>query len=396
MESSTRIKNTGLRGVTVADTRISFIDGLEGILIYRGYRIEDLAERSSFEETAFLLLQGTLPDSSELATFRDELGASRHLPQFIVDSMARWPRKANPMDILQAAVPLLAAWDPELTMETREANVRKALRLLSRLCALGAAWHRIRNDLGLIEPDGRLSHAENFLWQLTGEAPDRELAHALEVSMILQAEHTFNASTFACREVVSTGAHLYAGVSAGAGALSGSLHGGANVRVLELILQFEEEGKSEEDIACWVKERLDRKQKILGMGHAVYKTVDPRAEILKGLCRNLSARMGQEARFRLLEHLEQESRREFEKRGKPRIKANVDFYTGLLYSMMGIPPDLMTPIFVMSLAVGWCAHIIEEKFAEAQDKPALYRPDASYIGYYCGPMGCVYEPIERR
>ena len=396
MEKSVRIKNTGLRGVTVADTKISYIDGLKGVLIYRGYRIEDLAESSSFEETAFLLLNGTLPDRLELELFRRDLAAWRELPAYLLEAMEKWPRGANPMDVLQAAVPLMATADPELHVESREANVRKAVRILARLPAVAAAWHRIRSGGPLVPPDPELSHAANFLWQLKGEKPDRELGRALDVSMILQAEHTFNASTFACREVVSTGAHMYAGVSAGIGALSGRLHGGANARVLELLLGMEAEGRSGQNVAEWVRECLDRKEKIMGMGHAVYKTFDPRAEILKGICGNLSSMTGHEARFRLLEKIEEKSIRELEKRGKARIKANVDFYTGLLYSMMGIPMDLMTPIFAMSLATGWCAHIIEENFAEAQEKPALYRPDADYIGYYCGPTGCDYEPIEKR
>ena len=244
--------------------------------------------------------------------------------------------------------------------------------------------------------DRALSHGAHFLYQLTGRKPEEDLARAFDISLILQAEHTFNASTFACREVISTGTGMYAAVAAGIGALSGSLHGGANAKVMETVLQMAEEGTSREAVAGWVRQRLDKGQKIMGMGHAVYKTSDPRAAILKRMCAPLSEKTGHGRWYEISNWIEEESLAEFARRGKREIRPNIDFYSGLLYAMMGIPVDLMTPVFAMALAAGWCAHIIEEKFAEAQEKPVLYRPSAEYVGDYCGEIGCVYQPIERR
>ncbi|MCK8600877.1 citrate synthase [Desulfoferrobacter suflitae] len=392
MAEEVRIKNTGLRGVAVADTKISFIDGEKGILLYRGFRIEDLAQKSSFVETAYLLLNGSLPDEKQLAEFSAELVKARRLPDFINESYKRWPAQADPMDVLQASVPLLAMADEELEDESREANVRKAIRLIARIPALVAAWHRIRNGLEPVAPDDKLSHAENFLWQLLGHKPAPEFARELDICLLLHADHTFNASTFACREVVSTRAHMYAGVAAGVGALSGSLHGGANARVVKMIQDI----AGERDLAGWIRNRIDQGERIMGMGHAVYKTTDPRAVILKQTSEKLGKKAGNESWFKLLTQIEALAVKEFEARGKPTIKPNVDFYSGSVYHMLNIPNDLMTPMFAIARITGWCSHIIEEKFAEAQGKPALYRPKAEYVGDYCGPVGCEYRPPEAR
>ena len=391
-----RVKNVGLRGITVADTKISFIDGENGILIYRGYRIEELAERSTFMETAFLLLNGYLPMESELERFERQIGQARELPGFVVEALEKFPRDADPMDVLQACVPVLGIADPELYEDSKEANYRKAVRLTARMPAVIAAWHRIRNGEKPLPPDNSLCHAGNFLWQLTGTKPGLEIARDLDVCMILHADHTFNASTFACREVVSTRAHIYAGVSAGVGALSGSLHGGANARVMNMLLEVVSELKSAEEIGDWVRNMIESGSKIMGMGHAVYKTVDPRSKILKEMSRRLAEKTGHEKWYEYLVRIEEEGHKEFMARGKPAIRTNVDFYSGSVYSMMGIPIDIMPPVFAISRITGWCAHIIEEKFAEAQEKPALYRPEAEYVGHYCGVVGCSYEPVAAR
>ena len=387
-----RVKNIGLRGVTVADTRISFIDGEEGILLYRGYRIEQLAERSSFLETAWLLLNDALPDKEELDSFSAQIEEARQLPAFVFESLSRLPKHAVPMDVLQASVPILAISDPELADETREGNLRKAARLIARIPVVVAAWHRIRNGLDPLPPDNSLSHAGNFLWQLHGTKPDPEIAHDLDICLVLHADHTFNASTFACREVVSTRAHMYAGAAAGVGALSGSLHGGANARVMRMLSELQ----SETDVAGWVRKELAGGRKIMGMGHAIYKTNDPRALILKEMSRTLGEKLGQKKWYELTVKIEEAALEEFEKRGKKTIKPNCDFFSASVYHMMGIPEDLMTPLFAVSRISGWCAHIIEEKFGEAQEKPALYRPESEYVGHYCGRMGCVYKPIGER
>jgi citrate synthase len=392
MTDAAKVKNIGLRGVTVADTKISHVDGENGILLYRGFRIEELARSSSFEETAYLLLYDALPNRQQLEEFKGKLAGERRVPVFIFESFRQLPVIAQPMDILQASIPLLATDDPDLEMETREANIAKAIRLIARMPALVAGWDRIRKGLEPMPPDNTLSHAGNFLWQLTGTQPDAGTARDLDTALVLHADHSFNASTFACREVVSTRAHMYAGVAAGIGALSGSLHGGANAQVMKMLMGL----RNVEDIAGWVKTQLDSGQRIMGMGHAVYKTMDPRARFLKDICFRLGKKLGQEHWCRLSVQIEESAVAEFEKRGKTTIKPNVDFYSASVYHLMGIPLDLMTPIFAIARVAGWTAHIIEEKFGDAQGKPALYRPSSEYVGHYCGKTGCTYTSIEER
>ncbi|MDQ7783529.1 MAG: citrate/2-methylcitrate synthase, partial [Desulfomonilaceae bacterium] len=364
---SVTVKNTGLRGVTVADTKVSFIDGVKGVLIYRGYRIEELAERSTFMETAYLLLQGVLPTKRQLEDFDADVRDARDLPDYIYPCLEKFPKDADPMDVLQAAVPMLAMEDPDTVNEDREANVRMAKRLIARLPGVVAAWERIRKGKEPLPPDRSLSHAANFLWQMNGVKPDEGTAKDLDCCLILHADHTFNASTFACREVCSTRAHMYAAVAAGVGALSGSLHGGANTRVMKMLLDLEKE----KDAAAWVRQRIDRGERIMGMGHAVYKTMDPRATYLKAMATRLGKTKGMEKWDDLAKSVEKIAMEEFDKRGKNQIRPNVDFFSAPVYFMMGIPLDLFTAIFAISRIAGWCSHIIEEKFAEAQEKPAL-------------------------
>jgi 2-methylcitrate synthase len=391
MSEQVRIKNTGLRGVTVADSAISFIDGEKGVLIYRGYRVEDLADRSSYMETAFLLLFGSLPSRAELDDFSREVKHQRQAPGFIIDSMKHWPHEASPMDVLQATVPMLAMNDPQPIAADRHEQAEKAMGLIARFPTLVAAWHRIRSGLEPLAPREDLEHAANFLYMLTGAEADPETAHDLDVCLTLHADHTFNASTFACRETVSTQAHIYAGVASGVGALSGSLHGGANARVMAMLLELE----NEPDVAGWVKGRLAAGKRIMGLGHAVYKTEDPRSKYLKDMGRRLGQKTGQRW-FEISSLIEETALAEFAKKGKTEIKPNVDFNSAPVYYLMGIPTDLMTPLFAISRIAGWCSHIIEETFAEAQEKPALYRPKAEYVGDYCGLMGCEFTPVEER
>jgi citrate synthase len=387
-----RLKNIGLRGVTVADTKISHVDGENGILIYRGYRIEELAQSSTFEETAYLLHHDELPTESELQKFRESLIKARPVPEFVFDALKKLPRKSHPMDVLQAAVPILAMADLDLDDETRAANTAKAARLISRVPVIVAGWHRIRAGAEPLPSDDTLSHAANFLWQLTGKEPDEEIARDLDTILVLHADHSFNASTFACREVVSTRAHMYAGVAAGVGALSGSLHGGANAQVMKMLQEL----RNEKDVPAWVKNELAAGRKIMGMGHAVYKTVDPRARFLKDMCFRLGRKLHEDQWCRLSTDVEETAVAALTERGKTTIRPNVDFYSATVYHLMGVPLDLMTPIFAVARVAGWTAHIIEEKFADAQEKPALYRPLSEYVGHYCGKTGCVYEPMQHR
>jgi citrate synthase len=296
------------------------------------------------------------------------------------------------MDVLQASIPILAAADPDLQSETREANISQAIRLIARIPMIVAGWDRLRKGHEPVPSDENLSHAGNFLWLLKGTYPDAEIAHDLDTALLLHADHSFNASTFACREVVSTRAHMYAGVAAGVGALSGSLHGGANAQVMKMLQELEHE----KDVAGWVRTLLDNGQKIMGMGHAVYKTLDPRARFLKDMCFRIGKKTGQEQWCGLSTQIEEAATLEFEKRGKTAIKPNVDFSSAPVYHMMGIPHDLMTPVFAIARIAGWTAHIIEEKFGDAQGKPALYRPSSEYVGNYCGKTGCAYEPLWER
>ncbi len=388
----TKIKNIGLRGVKIADTKISFVDGENGVLIYRGYSIEDLATYSTFEETAYLLLYDSLPTPEQLKDFSQRLIEARRLPDLVIENMKRLPAEAQSMDVLQASIPLLAMTDSELVLETREANISRAIRLIARVAEIVASWQRIRQGLEPLPSADNLSHAGNFLWQMSGIKPDPDIAKDLDTALVLHADHSFNASTFACREVVSTQAHMYAGVTAGVGALSGSLHGGANEQVMKMLKELQ----YEKDVAGWVKRQLDSGRKIMGMGHAVYKTTDPRANFLKEMGKRLGEKLGQEQWYRLSTQIEETALFEFKKQGKTTIKPNVDFYSASVYHMVGIPHDLMTPVFAVARIAGWTAHIIEEKFGDAQEKPSLYRPSSEYIGNYCGKTGCEYEPVEKR
>ncbi len=238
MDSESQVKNTGLRGVTVADSAISFIDGDKGVLIYRGYRIEDLADQSSFMETAYLLLNGVLPVTDEIEAFSRQVKAARELPGFVIDAMKGFPAGAKPMDVLQAVVPMLAMEQDYDDMLERELYIARAINLIAKMPTITAAWHRLRNGLAPLLPDASLGHAANFLWMLKGEKPDTATARDLDICLVLHADHTFNASTFAAREVVSTKAPICAGVAAGLGALSGSLHAGLASRPVSAGLSF--------------------------------------------------------------------------------------------------------------------------------------------------------------
>ena len=388
----TDTKNIGLRGVKVADTRISDVDGEKGILIYRGYNIMDLARSSTYEEVSFLLLNDHLPNKEELEKFRSELVSERGIPEALLCVLKMIPQLTHPMDVLQAAIPLLASFDPQLRMETREANHKKATRLIAKLPAITAAWERIRNGLEAVAPDSGLSHAGNFLYMLKGTPPDPETARDFDICLILHAEHSLNASTFAGREVASTHAHLYAAVAAAMGALSGELHGGANSEVMKMLLEVGELNR----IQVWVSEKLSQGGKIMGMGHAVYHAEDPRATVLRKICEGMAGRIGDRRWCELSKAIEGATKEEFRKLKGKEIYANVDFYSASVYHMMGIPRDLFTPVFAISRMAGLTAHIIEEKFAEAQPKPELYRPDADYVGTYCGPEACEYIPLDKR
>jgi citrate synthase len=384
--------NTGLRGVVIADTRISDVQGAAGKLIYRGYLIQDLANTASFEEVAYLLLFEKLPDSTELKEFKARLTAERDIPPEVIAALKTRPKDALVMDILQASVSLLANHDPDVTDQTREAAVRMAIRLIAKFPTILAAWDRIRNDKEPLSPSPDLDHAANFLYMLKNEEPDEEESRFMDTCLVLHAEHSFNASTFAAREVASTRAHMYAAVGAAVGSLSGELHGGANMRVMEMLKKI----GSVDKVEAYVNQEFDAGRKIFGLGHAVYDTDDPRAHILAPMSQRMGERIGDTRWYEMSQLLEKTGKAEFKKRKNKDIYVNVDFYSASLYYAMGIPIDLFTPVFAISRISGWTAHVIEEYFAGAAPKPMLYRPESEYVGEYCGPDVCEFEPLEER
>src|ERR671920_971326 len=384
-------RNIGLRNIEVADTKVCSIDGNNGKLIYRGYDILDLVNHSTFEETSYLLLLGELPRNGQLSDFSRRLREARCLPQELLASMNNRLRTARPMDVLQSSVCELADYDPDLDDDTKEANINRAINLISKIPTIVAAWERIRNNKEIVSPASEENHASNFLYMLSGTKPHPKEAKIFDICLILHAEHSFNASTFAAREIASTRAHMYSCIGGAIGALSGELHGGANVQVMKMLLEINDPSNVER----WVKNRLGTGGRIMGMGHAVYKTTDPRSEVLSRLSKILSTRK-KTPWYEITEKVERITQQYMMDVRKQAIYPNVDLYSAALYHDMNIPTDLNTPIFAISRIAGWSSHVIEEKFAEAAPKPALYRPKALYVGRYCGPMGCEYTPLADR
>lgn len=384
-------RNIGLRNIEVADTKICSIDGNNGKLIYRGYDILDLVNRSTFEETSYLLLLGELPRNGQLSDFSRRLREARALPPELLARMKNRRHTARPMDVLQSSVCELADYDTDLDDDSKEANINRAINLISKIPTIVAAWERTRNNKETIPPTSEADHASNFLSMLRGTKPTLKEAKIFDICLILHAEHSFNASTFAAREIASTRAHMYSCIGGAIGALSGELHGGANVQVMKMLLQINDPL----NVESWVKNRLDTGGRIMGMGHAVYKTTDPRSEVLSRLSKILSKEKKTQW-FEITERVERATQQYMMRERKQAIYPNVDLYSAALYHDMDIPIDLNTPIFAISRIAGWSSHIIEEKFAEAAPKPALYRPKALYVGRYCGPMGCEYTPLADR
>lgn len=392
MTDSTGIKNTGLRGVTVASTKISDVKGDVGKLIYRGYRVTDLAENTSFEEVVFLLLYERMPTQKELLTFRTKLATAGDLPEGVTAAMTALPQTALPMDILQAGLSMVANYDPGILKEDRKANEEMAIRLIAKTATLVAAWDRIRQGKKPLNPKKDLTHAGNFLYMMSGDTPDKELEGFFDTCLVLHAEHSFNASTFTARQIASTRAHMYASVSGAVGSLSGDLHGGANTRVMAMLKEI----GSVDAVEAYIEKELNEGRKIMGLGHAVYKVDDPRALILMPMSKKMGERIGETRWYDISVALEEKSKKAFKEKKAIDIFVNVDFYSASLYYAMGIPMDLFTPVFAVSRMAGWCAHVLEEKFADAAPKPMLYRPKAEYIGEYCGPAECEYVDIDER
>jgi citrate synthase len=372
----------GLRDVVAAPSRICFIDGEKGILVYDGYNIHDLARYSTFEEVVFLLWNGRLPKRDELDKLNAELAANRALPAEIIALLKSFPKSAVPMDALRTAVSALAFFDPERSDNSLDANRRRALRLTAQFATLVAAIDRIRNGKEPLDPKTELSHAANFLYMLNGKEPMDVEARAFDIALILHADHEFNASTFAARVTAGTLADMYAAITSAVGALSGPLHGGANEQVMKMLLKI----GSLENVDKFVHDKLDAGDKIMGIGHAVYRTEDPRATHLRKMSEEIGKRQGDTKWFDMSHRIEEIVVDEMEKKQKP-IRANVDFYSASTYYMLGIPVDLYTPIFAVSRIAGWTAHVLEQL-----GNNKLIRPRSEYLG----EMDLKYVPIDQR
>jgi citrate synthase len=376
-KESTAVASEGLRGVVAAQSAIGDVNGEQGILIYQGYNIHDLAEHSTFEEVVFLLWNGRLPKADELAEFKERLRRNYEVPADVIAMMKTFPKDADPMDVLRTAVSSLDFYDKNGHGTDREHAVKAAVRITGQIGTIAAAWDRIRNGNEPIAPDKNLSIAENFLYMLRGERADQDEEHIFDVCLILHADHELNASTFTTRVVAGTLAGMYGAVTAGIAALAGPLHGGANTNVMKMLLEIGEPEK----IDSWLDEALAQKRKIMGIGHAVYRIEDPRATWLRRYSKHMGEKKGDLKWFEMSQRIEQLMH---EKKG---MFPNVDFYSASTYYLMGIPLDLYTPIFAVSRISGWTGHILEQY---ANNK--LIRPRAEYIGQ----RDLKYVPIDER
>ncbi len=367
----------GLRGVVAAQSAIGDVNGEEGILIYQGYNIHDLAENSTFEETVFLLWNGRLPKADELEDLEKQFQANYDAPREVLEMMKSFPKEADPMDVLRTSVSALDFYDKEGHGTEREAAMKTAIKLTGQLPTLVAAWDRIRNGKDAIAPDKSLSIAENFLYMLRGEKADADEARMFDICLILHADHELNASTFTTRVVAGTLADIYGAVTAGIAALAGPLHGGANTAVMKTLIEID----SVENVEPWLDKALEEKRKVMGIGHAVYKTEDPRATWLRKFSKQMGEKTGTTKWFEMSEKLEKLM---FEKKG---MYPNVDFYSASTYYLMNIPLDLYTPIFAISRISGWAGHILEQ-----YSNNKLIRPRAEYIG----ERDLKYKAIETR
>jgi citrate synthase len=365
MSTESTAATAGLRGVVAAQSAIGDVNGEEGKLIYQGYDIHDLAEHSTFEEVVFLLWNGRLPNQSELDEHTSRIRRNYEAPKEVIELMKQYPKDSDPMDVLRTAVSSLDLYDPKGQGTDRESAVGAAVRITGRMGTIAAAWERIRNGKDVVAPDTNLSIAENFLYMLRGEKADAEEARMFDIALILHADHELNASTFTTRVVAGTLADMYGCVTAGIAALAGPLHGGANTAVMKMLIEIDDPAK----IDSWLDDALANKRKIMGIGHAVYKTEDPRATWLRKFSKQMAEKKGETKWFEMSQRIEKLM---LEKKG---MHPNVDFYSASTYYLMGIPLDLYTPIFAVSRISGWTGHILEQY---ANNK--LIRPRAEYIG----------------
>ena len=368
----------GLNGVYFDRSETSDVNGRAGELHYRGYSIHDLAQHSSFEEVAYLLFHGDLPTRAQLEAFDAELKAARTLPDGVIE-VIRAVQGAHPMDVLRTAVSALAAFDPDTSDNSREANIRKGIRLTSQVPMIVAAHHRIRSGLPLVPADPTLNHAGNFLAMLKGERPSEDAVELMDMDLVLHAEHGANASAFTARVVTGTDANLHASVTAAIAALSGPSHGGA----AEMVMRMAQEIGAPENAAAYVKAKRANREAVMGFGHRVYRVEDPRARHMREGVRRLSQEMGQPQWYEILEATVA-AMSPYARLG---VAVNVDFYAGVVYYLHGIPEDLFVPIFAIGRTPGWAVAVLEQF-----EHNVLIRP----LTQYTGPAPREYVPMERR
>ena len=354
----------GLAGVIAGETAICWVDPNAG-LMYRGYDIHQVAQQASFEEVAYLLLNGELPDVKQLAQFRQQIAAERELPAPVIEMLRLMPRSTHPMDMLRTGVSMLSAFDSELSDNSHAANIQKSIRLIARVSTLITDGWRISHGDEPLPDKPDLTHAGNFFYKLTGAAPQTWQTRMLDTILVLYADHEFNASTFAARVTASTLAGIYAAVTSACATLKGPLHGGANEESMKMLEEIGTPDRAE----AWLKKKLETKEKIMGFGHRVYKKGDSRVPLMREIGRDLGKRTGKEQWIPICEKLEETMERE------KHLCANVDLYAAPVFWMLGFPPELNTPIFAASRVAGWCAHVVEQ-----HDNNRLIRPRSQYVG----------------
>lgn len=373
---------SGLEGIVVAESSLSLVDGENGKLYYRGYDVPELAARCSFEEVAHLLWYGALPTRRQLESLKVRMVERRALPEPVMAIIRMMPKNALPMEVLRTAVSAMSAFDPLSEDTSDEALDAKAITLTARFPTILAAFHRLRHDQEPLAPRADLDHAANFLYMFSGQEPDRRMAKALDTYLVLLADHGFNASTFTARQATSTLTDTYSAVTAAIGTLKGPLHGGAPVGVYQMLQEIGTPDKAEE----WFKRKVANRERIMGIGHRVYKVVDPRATVLREHARELTLSTGNPVLYAISRKVELLALAHpyFQQR---RLYTNVDYYSVAVHASLGIPVDLMTPLFAMSRVVGWTAHIKEQLHNNR-----LIRPRAQYVG----PRNAIWLPIDQR
>ncbi|HKR54473.1 MAG TPA: citrate synthase [Chthoniobacterales bacterium] len=369
----------GLEGIIANTTRLSDVIGDKGRLVYSGYDINDLAGKVDYKEVVYLLWKGKLPNRRELDDFTRALRAERQLPEPVIEFIKSAPKDADPMDVMRTAISMLGLYDPDIHKEaTREINERRARSITAKIGVIAAYFHRARQGKSLPPVRDDLTEAEHFLYLICGEPQPKEATDALDVAFVLHADHGMNASTFSARVTISTLSDFYSAITSAIGTLKGPLHGGANEGVIQMLQEIGDE----QNVDAYIEKQLAQKKKIMGIGHRVYKTLDPRAPHLRAMARKLSEKIGEPKWIRMSERIAQLMKE------KKNLNANVDFYSATVYYSLGIPTDLFTPIFAIARCSGWCAQVLEQL-----EDNRLYRPLSQYVGE---PVGKQVVPIDER